>query len=227
MKTKYKINSISFDTEKDDDIEVEVNFDTIDFKNILASVHLSRFDNEYEVDYLVPRHNNLHTYGRYKIKTTNKYESILSAIDQIICKDNDKLMEAFGLKANYLKFAQSISFEGKVKYVIGKDFNPSELSCVMYAKMGSNGYCFWVKAKIDYTDYCDGKYSIDVKLTDQNNSKFLEKQIMMTRDQFRNVDTCMKILKQYITDPLYYEMCIKCKKQPQVKVGKYKFYWER
>lgn len=227
MKTKYKINSISFDTEKDGDIKVDVDFDTKNFKSILASVHLSRFDNTYEVDYLV-RNNKLHTYGSvYKIKTTNMYESILSAIDQIIGKDNDKLINAFGLNMNYHKFVQSIRFEKKIEYVIDKDLNPSELSCILHAERGNYGYCFWVKAKMGLVRHSDGKCAVDVELTNQSNAKFLGKQIMMTRDQFGNTATCLKILKSCITKPLYYEMCIRdIKKKHQVKVGKYKLYWE-
>lgn len=225
MKTKYKINNVSFDIEKNGDIKVNVNFDIKHFKSILAVVYLSRFDNKYIVDYYaVSRHNKLRTNGSYhKLETNNVYESILFAIDQIIDKDNDEFIDAFGLNTAYRKFEQSIGFEGKIEYVVDEEFNPSELSCVLHAKMGNYGYCFWVKAKMDHTQYYDIRYAINVEVTDQSNIKFLGKQIMMTRDEFSNVTTCMKILKHHIAEPLYQELCVKdLEKTYRAKVRKYK-----
>lgn len=226
-KSKYEINSMSFDIEKNGDIKVNVNFDTKNFKNILALVHLSRFDNKYEAEYSVSRHDKLNANGSYyKLETDNIYGSIISALDQIISKADAKLADAFGLNMNFHKFAQSISFERKVEYVVDEDFNPSELSCIMHAKKGNYGYCFWVKAK-KHRQYQDDKYTINVELSDQSNTKFLGKQIMMTKYQFSNVDTCMKILKQYITEPLYWELCVKyLEKRNHVKVRKYKLHWK-
>ncbi len=77
-KSKYEINSMSFDIEKNGDIKVNVNFDTKKFKNILAVVHLSRFDNKYEAEYSVSRHDKLHANGEYyKLETDNIYKSII------------------------------------------------------------------------------------------------------------------------------------------------------
>ena len=209
-KSKYEINSMSFDIEKNGDIKVNVNFDTKNFKNILALVHLSRFDNKYEVEYLVSRHDKLNANGSYyKLETDNIYGSIISAIDQIIGKADAKLADAFGLNMNFHKFAKSISFERKDEYVVDEDFDPSELSCIMHAKMGNYEYCFWVRAKVDHTQYYDVRYTINVEVTDQNDVKLLEKQIMMTKDEFNNVATCTKILKQHIMKPLYWELCVK------------------
>lgn len=226
-KSKYEINNMSFDIEKNGDIKVNVNFDTKNFKNILALVYLSRFDNKYEVEYSVSQHDKLNANGSYyKLETDNIYKSIIFAVDQIIGKADAKLADAFGLNMNYHKFVQSIRFEGKTEYVVDKDFNPSELSCVLHVEKGNYGYCFWVKAKMGLVRHSDGKCAIDVELTNQSNAKFLGKQIMMTRDQFGNVATCLKILKSCITNPLYYEMCMRdIKKKHHVKVGKYKLYW--
>ena len=226
-KSKYEINSMSFDIEKNGDIKVNINFDTKNFKNIFAVVYLSRFDDKYEVEYSVSQHDKLNVNGSYyKLETDNIYKSIIFAVDQIIGKADAKLTDAFGLNMNYHKFEQSISFERKVEYVVDEDFNPSELSCIMHAKKGNYGYCFWVKAK-KHRQYQDDKCAINVELSDQSNTKFLGKQIMMTKYQFSNVDTCMKILKQYITEPLYWELCVKdLEKRNHVKVSKYKLHWK-
>ena len=229
-KSKYEINSMSFDIEKNGDIKVNVNFSTKNFKNIFAVVYLSRFDNKYEVEYSVSRHDKFdkfHANGSYyKLETDNIYGSIISALDQIIGKADGKLTDAFGLNMNFHKFAQSISFERKVEYVVDENFNPRELSCIMHAKKGNYGYCFWVKAK-KHRQYQDDKCAINVELSDQSNTKFLGKQIMMTKYQFSNVDTFMKILKQYITEPLYWELCVKdLEKRNHVKVRKYKLHWK-
>ena len=226
-KSKYEINSMSFDIEKNGDIKVNVNFDTKNFKNILALVYLSRFDNKYEAEYSVSRHDKLNANGSYyKLETDNIYGSIISALDQIISKADAKLADAFGLNMNFHKFAQSISFERKVEYAVDKDFNPSELSCIMHAKKGNYGYCFWVKAK-KHREYQDDRCAINVELTDQSNVKFLGKQIMMTKYNFSNVATCVKILKQYIAEPLYWELCVKdLEKTHHVKVRKYKLHWK-
>ena len=110
-KSKYEINSMSFDIEKNGDIKVNVNFDTKNFKNILALVYLSRFDNKYEAEYSVSRHDKLQSNGSYyKLETDNIYGSIISALDQIISKADAKLADAFGLNMNFHKFAQSINF---------------------------------------------------------------------------------------------------------------------
>lgn len=218
---------MSFDIEKNGDIKVNVNFNTKNFKNIFAVVYLSRFDNKYEVEY-ASRHTKLYANGEYyKLETDNIYKSIIFAVDQIISKADAKLTDAFGLNKTYRKFAQSISFEGKVEYVIDENFNPSELSCILHAKMGNYEYCFWVKTKIGHTQYYDVKYAINAEVTDQNNVKLLEKQIMMTRDEFNNVSTCTKILKQHIMKPLYWELCVNdLEKTNHVKVRKYKLHWK-
>ena len=226
-KSKYEINSMSFDIKKNGDIKVNVNFSTKKFKNILALIQLSRFDNKYEAEYSVSQHDKLNANGSYyKLETDNIYKSIIFAVDQIIGKADAKLTDAFGLNMDYHKFEQSISFESKVEYTVDEDFNPSELSCVLHAKMGNYGYCFWVKAK-KHREYQDDRCAINVELTDQSNVKFLGKQIMMSKYNFSNVATCMKILKQYIAEPLYWELCVKdLEKRNHVKVRKYKLHWK-
>ena len=41
QQSKYEINSMSFDIEKNGDIKVNVNFDTKNFKNILAGIFIT------------------------------------------------------------------------------------------------------------------------------------------------------------------------------------------